>query len=445
MITDLTQGKPFSVIWRYSLPMLLSVAFQQIYNIADSIIAGKCINEDALASVGASYPITMLFIAVATGMTAGCSVVISQQFGAKNYESTKTAISTGIISTLALSLILTFVGVIICNPVMNLIDTPKNIFDDSSAYLRIYIFGIAGLFLYNICNATFTALGDSRTPLIFLIVSSIGNIILDLVFVITFDMGVQGVAWATLIAQCTCASGALITLLFRIKKIKSGKFSVFSGVALKKIARISIPSILQQSFVSVGNIFVQRLINGYGSSCIAGYSAAIKLNTFAVVTMSTMSNALSNFTAQNIGAGQIERVKKGFRSAAKIAFISAVAFTCTYLIFRKPLITMFLEKEDGKAAISAGALFLLVVSPFYIVICLKLLCDGVLRGAGMMSQFMASTFLDLLLRVVLAYAFSAIIGSEIGIWLSWPLGWILAACCSFFFYHKGGWRNRGAI
>lgn len=445
MITDMSQGKPFSVLCRYTLPMLISVAFQQIYNIADSVIAGRYIGEDALAAIGASYPITMLFIAVATGMNSGCSVVISQQFGMKNYKSTKTSIFTAVISTVALSLVLTLVGVLLCNKLMVMVDTPENIFNDSAEYLRIYIYGVLGLFIYNICNAAFNSLGDSKTPLMFLIISSVGNIILDIVFIKYLGMGVAGAAWATLIAQHASAVASFATLLIRLKKLECGKYELFSSKMLIKIMKISIPSILQQSFVSVGNIFIQRLVNGYGSTVIAGYSSAIKLNTFAVTTMTTVSTAMSNFTAQNIGAGKTKRVKDGFVSALTITLIATALFTSVYIIFRAPLIELFLKKGDGVGAIAVGEEFMKIVAPFYLLIGVKLLCDGVLRGAGLVKQFMVATFLDLLLRVLFAFIFSNALNSETGIWMSWPIGWGLAAVCSLFFYFKGDWKTKSAI
>ncbi len=445
MATDLTCGKPMPLLIKYSLPMFLSVAFQQIYNIADSIIAGRYIGEDALAAIGASYPITMLFIAVATGMSAGCSVIISQQFGMKSYENTKTAIYTALSSTAVLSVLLTLVGMLFCNNIMTLIDTPKNIFDSSADYLRIYIFGLLGLFIYNICNAAFTSMGDSKTPLYLLIGSSVGNIILDIVFIRDFQMGVSGAAWATLIAQGMSAVVAFIILNVRLKKLVCERYRIFSFELLAKITKVSIPSILQQSFVSVGNIFVQRVVNGFGSSVIAGYSSAVKINTFSVITMSTMSNAFANFTAQNIGASKVDRIKEGFKNASVITIAIGAVFTGVYLIFSDSLIAMFLKDGEGIEAVKCGSEFLRIVAPFYIIIGMKILCDGVLRGAALMGQFMSATFLDLLLRVALAYILPSIFNTHTSIWFSWPVGWTLAAVISGGFYLKGDWKKRGVV
>lgn len=435
MIKDLTTGKPETVLWKFSIPMFISVIFQQIYNIADSIIAGKFAGEDALASVGASYPITMIFMAIAIGSNIGCSVIISNLFGAKKYKDLKTGVSTTLLTTIALSIVLTIVGLAGSTGLMKMIKTPSNIFADGALYLRIYIGGFIFLYLYNVCTGIFSSLGDSMTPLIFLIGSSVGNIVLDFLFVAGFHWGVAGVAWATFIAQGIACILALLTMMKRLKQIPTeGKSPLYSRKMLGKISSIAIPSILQQSFVSIGNIFIQMLINDYGSSVIAGYSAAIKLNTFTITSFTTLANGLSSFTAQNLGAEKYDRVKKGYRAGIFMALIVAVPFFLTYFIFGRPMVELFMSKESS-LALDTGVLFLRIVSPFYFVICLKLMADGVLRGSGSMKQFMISTFTDLVLRVVLAFLMSPSLGTK-GIWLSWPIGWTVSMILSTLFYKR---------
>lgn len=442
MIQDLTQGRPESVLWRFSLPMFVSVIFQQLYNIADSVIAGKFAGEDALAAVGASYPITMIFMAIAVGSNIGCSVVISQLFGAKDFREMKTAISTTLISSALLSALLTILGLLFSRGLMHLIQTPDNIFADGDLYLRIYIGGFIFLFLYNVCTGIFNSLGDSKTPLYFLIGSSVGNILLDLLFVAVFHWGVAGVAWATFLAQGVAGALAVVTLFKRVRAIEVAgpdPVRLFSTAMLYKISRIAVPSILQQSFISIGNIFIQGLINGFGSSVIAGYSAAIKLNTFTVTSFTTLANGLSSFSAQNIGAGKYHRVKKGFRAGILMALVVAVPFFGAYFFFGRAMISLFMS-EGSSQALETGVLFLKIVSPFYFVIAAKLMADGVLRGAGAMTQFMISTFTDLILRVFLSFALSIPFGSS-GIWLSWPIGWSVAAVLSNYFYLNGSWKK----
>lgn len=441
MITDLTEGNIQKRLWAFSIPMLISVMFQQIYNIADSMIAGKFVGEDALSAVGSSYPITMLFIAVAMGCNIGCSVVISQYFGAKEYKKMKTAVSTTFISCAVLSVLLTVVGFVFCIPLMRLIQTPENIFSDAALYLNIYIGGVAFLFLYNVCTGIFNAFGDSRTPLYFLIGSSLGNIVLDILFVTTFQMGVAGVAWATFIAQGVSCILSIFTLVRRLRGIPTeGKAELFSGAMLKKISIIAIPSILQQSFISVGNIFIQWMVNGFGSSVIAGYSAAIKLNTFALTSFTTLGNGLSSFTAQNIGAGKLDRVKQGFRSGIGLGLCIIVPFFAAYFFFNRQMTQLFLDAQSSRLALETGMTFLKIVSPFYFVIAVKLMADAILRGSGAMVYFMIATFADLVLRVVLSYFLSKHYGPT-GIWMSWPIGWCIAAVLSYGFYRAGVWRK----
>lgn len=443
MITDMTEGKPSGVLWKFTIPMLVSVMFQQLYNIADSIVAGKFVGVKALAAVGASYPITMIFMAVATGLNIGCSVVISLYFGAKEYKQMKCAISTSLLTVLGISAVLTALGLVFSRPLMTLLKTPEDIFSDSALYLNIYIGGLIFLFMYNICTGVFTALGDSRTPLYFLIASSLGNIVLDLVFVINFHMGVSGVAWATFLAQGLSSVLAFFTLQKRLKAVESKKYKLFSGSMLKKIMEIAIPSILQQSFISVGNLFVQGLINSYGSAVVAGYSAGMKINTFAITSFTTLGNGLSSFTAQNIGAQKTERVAKGFRSGVIMVLSVAVPVFLLFFFGGRPIVELFMS-EGGERAADVGVEFLKIVSPFYIIISLKLIADGILRGAGAMKAFMIATFSDLILRVVLAFVFSGI-WQYTGIWLSWPVGWLIGTALSLGFYFSGVWKKSRLI
>lgn len=440
MTKDLTTGSPEKVLWQFSIPMFVSVIFQQMYNIADSVIAGKFAGEDALAAVGASYPITMIFMAIAVGSNIGCSVIISGLFGAKKYEELRTAVSTTFIAAFAISVFLTAAGLAGTGGLMRMIQTPENIFADGELYLGIYIGGFTFLYLYNIATGIFSALGDSKTPLYFLIASSLGNILLDYLFVAICGWGVAGVAWATFIAQGIACVLALFTMKRRLNTVgTAGKVPVFSVEMLRKIALIAISSILQQSFISIGNIFIQGLVNSYGSSVIAGYSAAIKLNTFAITSYTTLGNGMSNFTAQNLGAGLTERVKKGFRAGIQLAMIVAVPFFAAYFLFGRYMVSLFMTQEST-LALETGVEFLKITAPFYFVVALKLMADGVLRGAGAMKQFMIATFTDLVLRVVLAFVLAETFKTT-GIWLSWPIGWVVATILSLAFYRKGSWKK----
>ena len=442
MIKDLTEGNPQKVLWRFTIPMFISVIFQQLYNIADSVIAGKFAGEDALAAVGASYPITMIFMAIAVGSNVGCAVVIPQLFGAKEYGKMKTAVYTTLLSSFVLAVVLTVGGLLGTESLMRMIRTPDNIFSDGALYLRIYVGGLIFLFLYNVATGIFTALGDSKTPLYFLIGSSLGNIALDTWFVAGFHWGVAGVAWATFIAQGIACILALLTLVRRLRQVGTKEaFALFSWSMLKKISLIAVPSILQQSFVSVGNIFIQSLVNSFGSSVIAGYSAAIKLNTFSVTCFTTLGNGVSSFSAQNLGAGKVDRARKGLQAGVKMGLLTAVPFFIAFFIFGQNMIQLFMSGDASAVAMNTGISFLKIVAPFYFVISVKLVIDGMLRGAGAMVSFMAATFADLILRVILSYILASYF-EVTGIWMSWPIGWSIATLMSVLFYLRGKWAEK---
>lgn len=446
---DMTKGNSFKVLLLFTLPLFLSVAFQQMYNIADSVIVGKFAanGEDALAAVGASYPITMIYMAIAVGLNNGCSVVVSQLFGAKNIGKMKCAVYTTLITSAVTSVLLTVLGAFLCRPMLTMISTPQNVYADAAKYLDIYIYGMTFLMIYNVCNGVFTALGDSKTPLYFLIFSSVGNVVLDYIFVCYLHLDVAGVAWATFAAQGIAAVLALFTLLKRVKKIESEAFSVFSWDMLSMIARLAVPAIIQQSCVSVGNMFVQNVVNAYGSAAIAGYSAAIKINTFAITCFTTMSGGISAFTAQNIGAKKHERIKEGFRAALLITVGIALLFTALYVAAAPALISAFV-KNISPDALAAGSLFLRIVAPFYFAVSIKLVCDGITRGAAAILYYTVSTFADLVLRAVLANAFGFwLFGiSDITlVWWSWPIGWIISAGLAAYFYFSGVWKKHNAL
>ena len=436
MNKDLTVGKTDTVLWKFCLPLFGSIVFQQMYNIADSLVAGKFIGENALAAVGNSYEITLIFIAFAFGCNMGCSIIVSQLYGAKKYSRLKTAVSTSCISSGIVCGLLMLVGLLGCSPLLHIIHTPDNVFADSKLYLDIYVWGLPFVFFYNISTGIFSALGDSKTPFYFLAASSTANIAVDILFVKAFDMGVAGVAWATFICQGISCILAVITVLKRLNNIKADeKCPLFDWELEKKIAKIAIPSILQQSFISIGNIMIQSVINSFGASVMAGYSAAIKLNNLVITSFSTIGNGISNFTAQNLGAKQFGRIKEGFKAGLKMVWMFCVPFCLLYIVLGKTLLLLFMEKGSTEALLT-GQQFLWIVAPFYFVVSAKLVADGILRGIGAMWQFMVATFTDLILRVVLAFVFSGITGSALGIWCAWPVGWSIAMVISVCFYHR---------
>lgn len=441
MNRDLTVGNPGAVLRRFCLPLFGSVIFQQLYNIADSLVAGKFIGESALAAVGNSYEITLLFIAFAFGCNIGCSVVVSQLFGGRAYGEMKTAVTTTLIAAGALCLALMAGGLLGSRALLELIRTPEEVMEASRLYLDIYLWGLPFLFFYNIATGIFSALGDSRTPFLFLALSSTANIGVDILFVTAFDMGVAGVAWATFLCQGVSCLLALAVVFRRLARIPAeGRRPLFSASALGRVAAIAVPSILQQSFISVGNIVIQGAINGFGTGVMAGYSAAVKLNNLVVTSFTTLGNGVSNFTAQNLGAGKTERIDQGFRAGLGLVWAVCLPVAAAYLLAGRQLLCLFIDAPT-QTALDTGVTFLRLLSPFYFVVSAKLTADGVLRGTGSMGRFMAATFTDLILRVTLALVLSRTGLGATGIWLAWPISWTAATVLSLLFYHTGPWRR----
>ena len=433
MNKDLTVGKPSQVLWQFCLPMFGSIIFQQLYNIADSLVAGKFIGENALAAVGNSYEITLIFIAFAFGCNIGCSVIVSRYFGAKEYDDMKTSVYTALIGSAVLCAALMVFGLLGCRSLLELINTPEEILADSALYLDIYVLGLPFMFFYNIATGIFSALGDSKTPFYFLAVSSLSNIGVDILFVAGFHMGVAGVAWATFLCQGVSCVLSLWVVARRVRAVPSeGERVWFSWKMLGQIAVVAIPSILQQSFVSVGNIIIQSVVNSFGASVIAGFAAATKLNNVLISSLTTLGSGISNYASQNLGAGKNERVRAGFGAGVRLLGSICLCFTALYLLAGRQLLMLFMNSPTGEA-INTGLTFLQTIAPFYLLLAFKLTSDGLMRGCGMMGRFMATTLSDLFLRVVLAILFSSWLGVN-GIWLSWPVGWFVGTVLSMVFY-----------
>lgn len=442
MNKDLTVGNPQTVLWKFCMPLFGSIIFQQLYNIADSLVAGKFIGENALAAVGNSYEITLIFIAFAFGCNMGCSVVVSKLFGAKDFKSMKTAVYTACIFSGVVCLLLMLIGIAGSGALLHLIRTPDEVFADSKLYLDIYAYGLPFVFFYNIATGIFSALGDSKTPFYFLAVSSLSNIAVDIWFVKGFNMGVAGVALATFLCQGVSCVLAMAVVFRRLKKMEGKeKAPIFDWQLLKQIVIIAVPSTLQQSFISIGNIMIQSIINGFGAPVMAGYSAAVKLNNLVITSFTTLGNGISNYTAQNLGAKKLQRVKQGFGVGVKLVWMLSLPLFLLYFFGGTIVLKLFMD-EPTELAMHTGIVYLKILSPFYFVVSAKLVADGILRGAGMMKQFMTATFTDLILRVLLAFCFSKTALGATGIWCAWPIGWCVAAVLSIYFYRKGPWNRK---
>lgn len=439
---DMLTGHPGRSLLFFALPMILGNLFQQFYNIVDSVVVGKFVSEEALASVGASYAITNVFIAVAIGGGVGSAVIISQFLGAGRAGKMKTAVSTTLINFLIISMLLGTVGLIGNDWILRLLKVPENVFRDAAAYLRIYFLGLPFLFMYNVQASVFNSLGDSRTPLYLLIFSSLLNIFLDLVFVIQFGLGVKGVAFATLIAQGISAVISFVLLLRKVKKYphERSEFHFYDGKMLRSMTRVAIPSILQQSIVHMGILLVQSVVNTFGSAVMAGYSAGTRIESLAIVPMTAVGNAMSTFTAQNMGAGNVKRVKEGYRFCYIILGCFAVLLCGSIQLFGHSFVSAFLDADASRAAFETGISYTDFISFFFIFIGLKMTTDGLLRGAGDVTAFTVADLANLSIRVFVANYFAPRYGVQF-VWYAVPIGWAVNYIISFTWYLTGRWSR----
>ena len=436
----LIQKNPLQALIVFSLPMIIGNLFQQTYTMADSAIVGRFVSEQALAAVGASYSLTNVFICVAIGGGIGASVIVSRHFGAKEYGKMKTAVYTAFLAFLALSVVLGGVGLLFGKPIMLLLNTPADVLDMSVQYLNIYFLGLPFLFMYNVISSMFNALGKSKIPLFFLIFSSLFNIVLDLFMVIRLGLGVAGVAWATLIAQGLSAILSFAVFLHMLKSFECGSASLFKTPELVRMGRIALPSILQQSTVSIGMMLVQSVVNSFGSQALAGFSAAMRVESICVVPMAAIGNAMSSYVAQNIGAGRRERVQQGYRAANAMVIFFAAVICLVLELFNRGIIGGFLGSDGTPVAFTTGQGYLQFMGWFFCLIGFKMTVDGLLRGAGDMKMFTVANLVNLFIRVALSVTLAPRLGIAV-VWCAVPVGWFANWVISLAQYRTGKWKR----
>ncbi|HIV38027.1 MAG TPA: MATE family efflux transporter [Candidatus Blautia stercorigallinarum] len=439
----LIREKPLKALLLFAFPMIIGNLFQQFYTMVDSVVVGRFVSENALAAVGASYSLTNVFISIAIGGGVGASVLVSRYFGARDYRRMKTSVSTALISFLVVSLALGGLGLLLGDQIMEVLNTPENIMEDAVTYLNIYFMGLPFLFMYNVLSAMFNALGKSRIPLYLLIFSSVFNVVLDLIMVCSFHMGVSGVAWATLIAQGISAVMAFLIFIREMRSYQSGEeIRWFDRREFGSMCRIALPSILQQSTVSIGMMLVQSVVNSFGAQMLAGYSAGMRIESICIVPMAAMGNVMSSFTAQNLGAKQQERVVKGYRTAYGIVFGFGILICLILEIFYRPLTLMFLGEEGTTLALNTGMSYMRFIGFFFSFIGLKMITDGLLRGAGDMKMFTVANLVNLGIRVVVAVTMAPRFGIAF-VWYAVPMGWLANYLISFARYKTGIWKSTG--
>lgn len=452
---DMLKDAPGKSLFFFALPMILGNLFQQFYNMADSVIVGKCVGEDALAAVGASYSLTTVFIMIAIGGGIGASVVTSQYLGAGKHDKMKISVFTALISFAAVSVVLGIFGFCMCSRILGALRTPPNIIEDAVLYLRIYFVGLPFLFMYNVLSAVFNALGDSKTPLYLLIFSSMLNVLLDLAMVQIFVLGVAGVAIATVAAQGLSAVISFILLMRKLKtfgvdsKMNSSEEciraeNVYSTEMLGSMVKIAIPSMLQQSIVSIGMLLVQSVVNEFGSSVLAGYTAGMRIESICIVPMIATGNAMSTFTAQNLGAGDAERVRKGYRTAYGIVLGFAALILTVLSMFHGEIIAAFIEDDSSALAFSTGDTYLMFIRFFFVLIGIKAITDGILKGAGDVVVFTLANLINLGIRVFVSFRFAESWGVE-AVWYAVPMGWGINFLISFLWFLTGNWSRKKII
>lgn len=440
---DLINGRPVSAMFFFALPMIIGNLFQQFYNMADSVIVGNFVGEDALAAVGASYSFTTVFIMVAIGGGIGSTVLVSQYYGAKKYEEMRTAIRTFLVTFLVFSILLACIGFAVNPWILKVLKTPDNIYEDAVLYLQIYFIGLPFMFMYNVLAANFNALGKSKIPLYLLIFSSLLNIALDIWLVVSFGLGVAGVAIATVIAQGVSCMISLIILIRYLKTFETDEKAVhiFDKEMFVKGVKIAIPSIVQQSIVSVGLLLTQSAVNQFGSAALAGYSAGSRLESICIVPMVATGNAMSTFTAQNLGAGKKERIKEGYRAALGIVIGFGVVIALLTQTLGKPLVSAFVDSTESIVAFETGTSYIRFTGWFLAILGFKTTTDGILRGSGDVKVYMIANLINLAIRVSVAQLGAPIFGIGI-VWYIVPVGWFVNFAISYIWYRTGNWKKK---
>ena len=442
-MNDLTIGNEGKCIFNFALPMFIGGLFQQLYNTADSIIVGQFVGRDAMAAVSGSTPIIFLLTSFLIGITLGFSILLSQYYGSKDIKKVKATIDTACIFVFISSFIISVLGISLSSTILKLMNTPDSILHLSKGYLNIIFAGVLFSSGYNCISAILRGLGDSKTPLYFLIVSTVINIVLDIVFIIYFNMGVNGVALATVIAQ---ACSFIFSIIFLNKKhdiLKIGfKNLQYDSNIFKKGLKLGIPSAIQQMLFSFGNITLQSLVNSYGTSAMAAFGAGSKIEMFISLPIMNLGAAVSTFVAQNIGAQKLDRVKNGVKASIKISLSISLSVIFVIMIFKGSLIKIF---NTDAEVVAIGAEYLMTIGPFFFIIGTSFMLTSCIRGAGDSIFAMISSIVSLwLARIPTAYILSSILGVR-GIWMGIPIGWAVGLIITGIYYKKGYWKNKSIV
>lgn len=440
---DLTIGREARLIFNFTIPMLIGNVFQQMYNIVDSIVIGKYLGNEALAAVGASFPLIFTLISLIIGLATGSTIIISQYYGAKNIEMVKKAIDTMYIVLFIASIVLSVIGILVSRHIFRLIDLPNEVIPQAVLYFNLYATGFIFFFGFQGTTSILRGLGDSKTPLYFLIISTLVNILLDLLFVVVFGWGIEGVAIATVISQ----AGAFVTIIFYLNKkndlltFRPLQMSFDKDIFIKSI-KIGLPTGLQQTFVAVGMLALYKVVNMFGTTIIAAYAVAMRIDSFASLPAMNFSAALSSFVGQNIGAGKLDRVRKGLNATLWMTALISISVTIIAWLFSGPIMQIF---TNDASVVEAGKDYLYIVSAFYIAFSTMFVYNGVLRGAGDTLIPMFVTLFSLwIVRIPISWYLAQKMGPQ-GIWWGIPIAWAIGAVFSFFYFRSGKWKTKNVM
>ncbi len=440
---DLTAGKEGKLIWQFTVPMLLGNVFQQLYNVVDSIIVGNYIGKEALAAVGASFPFIFTLVSLVIGIAIGSTIVISQYFGAKDMGKVRQAIDTLFIIMFFASIVVSVVGITISEPVFRLTRLPEDILPYAEDYFDVYMLGAVFFFGFNSISAVLRGLGDSRTPLYFLIISTVLNVILDLVFVLYFHWGVKGVAMATVISQ----AAAFIISIFYLNRYHpiinlSWRKLEYDRAIMVRSVRIGFPVGFQQAFVALSMLAMYWLVNRFGTNTTAAYSVVFRIDSFASMPAMNFAMALSTFVGQNLGARKPERVRHGLMATFRMTALFSLVITFLCMLFGAEIMRLFTKDP---AVINIGVRYLIIVSGFYIIFSTMFVVGGVMRGAGDTFIPMLITFFALwVVRIPAGYFMSEAWGLN-GLWWAIPIAWVIGVALSFSYYKTGRWKRKVVV
>lgn len=440
----MTAGSPIRLMTRFCVPVMVGSIFQQVYNITDSIIVGNTVGSSALAAVGATGSSTFLLLALASGLTSSFSILLSQHFGSGDTEKIRKTLVASIYTILAASLLLSLVGIFGSGAIMRLLNTPEDILGDATVYLQICIGGCIGQLVYNAAAAILRSVGNSKIPLLFLIVTCVLNILLDLLFVLAFDMGVKGVAIATVISQCIAAAACTIYTAKKMPIFRLGRVDMRPDTAsVKAILKIGLPMSFQMMLLAVGDMVVTSVINSFGTVMVASFSTVTRINNLAMLSFSSIAHSFSVYTGQNFGARQDRRIQKGVTQVGLMVVGLSLLSTALVYAFGQPLIRVFISANDASLQdiLTLGYYGLRVYGAFFPFLGLIWMFNGALRGMGEVTIPFISSLIELALKIALSIAFATLFGLN-GVWYAAPIGWVIGLLPSTIRFYSGGWKRR---